>query len=762
MGPALTPAFQTQLGEALCVRQVSVGYFSGDAGGGAPTLVCGTVGGRVLLHDPHGGLARAREEAGARGLALSSSSSSPEISFLEGPEKPWCVTCGALDMGSLRDGVYVGSASGLTRWDAATGTSRFEAGVQDGANCVVVCGRGVGAQGGPPLAVVGSNCALYGFDAAGEEVLWTVAGDDVRSVASLGERDGAGGGAAGMLVGTADHDIRAYRDEDVVMEVTEADVPIALRDLGGGVFGFGLANGMVGVYEKEKRRWRLRGDGAAADVVAFDVDGDGVHEVACGWAGGAVEVRDAQEGHMRGGEVLSAAIAGLIVADYRLAGHAQLCCVTAEGEIRGYAALEGAAPRGAAKGGNGAVGSANAGARAGAGAGGVLDEAAAQALVDKKQSLLQELHAFKVHSAQNIVALKTGSGTTLPSPKAAISDGRVMSSMASGGRVPNLVVGHGPGVAVREMVLRSDGLFPEKLHLRDVAQDRGPSGIEVPLVPARGASVPGFAYDVLVGPGLIASSTSFHVYRGLCTPKKYISYAPCDYVPVPPSGSVQFVLRSDPEAAMSCIRENFDMPGPPRPLASGDNRTLSWVCSTTDKPLVLHLQGVQGGVQIIVMTDNLTLAGDVVQDVIRYLKVEDLDAHVEFIPEFQELESVIEIVRAQGAEQVNLRSQTVDSTRLISSLVMKAEDYRLLDHIALMTTSLTDMARLNEDLIREHTIAVENHKSLMGGLRKINTLLQRVSRCRAGLPKQDMIAKFRAAMKAAGGRELVRILSTGK
>ena len=308
--------------------------------------------------------------------------------------------------------------------------------------------------------------------------------------------------------------------------------------------------------------------------------------------------------------------------------------------------------------------------------------------------------------------------------------------------------------------MRSDGLFPEKFHLRDVNLDRGSQVVEVPLAPVRGATVSGFAYDVLVGPGQISSSTSFHVHRGLCAPKKYVTHMPCEQAPSIPSGSVRFSLGLDMDAAISCIRQLFDIVG--YPVMRNGDMTLSWVCTTTRKPLVLNMQKVQGGLQVIVLTDNLGLAGDVVQDMARHARVEDLDAHVEFIPEFQELETVIATVRAQGAEQVNLRSQTADSTRLISSLVMKAEDYRLLDHIALMTTSLSDMVRLNEDLIREHTIAVENYKSLMGGLRKVNTLLQRVSRCRAGQPKQSTIANFRAAMKSGSGRELVRILSTGK
>lgn len=45
------------------------------------------------------------------------------------------------------------------------------------------------------------------------------------------------------------------RNDVIVTEITESDCVTALCDLGGGCFGFALANGTVGVYRGEDRLW---------------------------------------------------------------------------------------------------------------------------------------------------------------------------------------------------------------------------------------------------------------------------------------------------------------------------------------------------------------------------------------------------------------------------------------------------------------------------------------------------------------------------
>ena len=111
-----------------------------------------------------------------------------------------------------------------------------------------------------PLAVVGGNCSVVGFGWQGTELFWNVAGDDVRVVAPC-EGD--------LLVGSDDYEIRIFRKEESIYEISEADKVVALCSLGKrGRFAFGLANGTVGVYKNNERRWRVKSKNALVALLA--------------------------------------------------------------------------------------------------------------------------------------------------------------------------------------------------------------------------------------------------------------------------------------------------------------------------------------------------------------------------------------------------------------------------------------------------------------------------------------------------------------
>lgn len=69
---------------------------------------------------------------------------------------------------------------------------------------------------------------------------------------------------------------------------------------------------------------------------SFDVNGDGVLELVTGWSNGKIDARSANTGDVIFRIKLTAGIAGIVDADYRKTGKADLVVVTTNGEVRGY------------------------------------------------------------------------------------------------------------------------------------------------------------------------------------------------------------------------------------------------------------------------------------------------------------------------------------------------------------------------------------------------------------------------------------------
>jgi Bardet-Biedl syndrome 2 protein len=71
----------------------------------------------------------------------------------------------------------------------------------------------------------------------------------------------------------------------------ETETIVSICPLIGARFGYALANGTVGIYERSNRNWRIKSRNIAVVLQAFDVDGDGIDELVTGWSNGKVFCR---------------------------------------------------------------------------------------------------------------------------------------------------------------------------------------------------------------------------------------------------------------------------------------------------------------------------------------------------------------------------------------------------------------------------------------------------------------------------------------
>uniref|UniRef100_A0A1I8FMZ8 BBS2_Mid domain-containing protein n=1 Tax=Macrostomum lignano TaxID=282301 RepID=A0A1I8FMZ8_9PLAT len=100
------------------------------------------------------------------------------------------------------------------------------------------------------LALVGGKLlADWGYDRSGNDVFWSVTGDNVSSLSLCVTF--LASGAQRVARRSEDYEIRVFQDDEIVQEITETEVvQLPVRDFRAPMFAYGLANGTVGVYER--------------------------------------------------------------------------------------------------------------------------------------------------------------------------------------------------------------------------------------------------------------------------------------------------------------------------------------------------------------------------------------------------------------------------------------------------------------------------------------------------------------------------------
>ncbi|NXU48862.1 BBS2 protein, partial [Turnix velox] len=315
----LVPVFTLKLNHKILPRMVALGRFDGTH----PCLAAATQAGKVFIHNPH---ARGQKTSTNR---MVPSSLDSDISLLNINQGITCLTSGVLNPQLGYDCLLVGTQTNLLAYDVHNNSDLFyrEA---NGANAIVLGKLGDISS---PLAIIGGNCALQGFDYEGNDLFWTVTGDNVRSLALC---DFDGDGKTELLVGSEDFDIRVFKEDEIVAEMSETETITALSPMYGSRFGYALSNGTVGVYDKTSRYWRIKSKNQAMSIHAFDLNSDGVPELITGWSNGKVDARSDRTGEVIFKDNFASSIAGVVEGDYRMDGTTQLICCSVDGEVRGY------------------------------------------------------------------------------------------------------------------------------------------------------------------------------------------------------------------------------------------------------------------------------------------------------------------------------------------------------------------------------------------------------------------------------------------
>ncbi|XP_066541115.1 Bardet-Biedl syndrome 2 protein homolog isoform X2 [Hoplias malabaricus] len=710
----LVPIFTLKLNHKINPRMVTVGKFDGIH----PCLTAATQAGKVFIHNPH---TRGQRQTAHR---LSQSTQDSDISLLNINQAVSCLTAGTLGPNTTGDTLLVGSQTNLLAYDVHDNADIFYREVTDGANAIVLGNLGDIQS---PLAIIGGNCALQGFDYEGNDQFWTVTGDNVRSLVLC---DFTGDGKNELLVGSEDFDIRVFREDELVSEMSENETVTSLCHMHGSRFGYALANGTVGVYDRTARYWRIKSKNHAMSIHAFDLNADGVVELITGWSNGKIDARSDRTGEVIFKDNFSSSVAGVVQGDYRMDGQIQLICTSVEGEVRGYL------PASKEMKGN------------------LMDASVEQDLIrelsQRKQNLLLELRNYEENSKavpgasdgetlMGVIPANTQLQTAL-SVRAPTESQRAHIELSIS--TPNETI-------IRAVLIFAEGIFEGESHVVHLSAQNLSGCICVPIIPPKDIPVD-LHIKAFVGG---RTSTQFHVFEITRQLPRFSMYdLHVDPSALRPTGRVTFSINDRPQRVVMWLNQNFLLP-------EGINSPDVTFTSLRGGGLLTISMSSSG--EITLNTDDIDLAGDLIQSLASFLAIEDLQAEADFPTYFEELRVTLTEVDEFHSVHQKLTAAMADHSNHIRNMLVQAEDARLMGDLKTMKKRYIELYDLNRDLINEYKIRSNNHNALLACLKSVNQAIQRAGRLRVGKPKNQVITACRDAIKNNNINALFKIMRAG-
>ncbi|XP_063294308.1 Bardet-Biedl syndrome 2 protein isoform X1 [Pelobates fuscus] len=717
----LVPIFTLKLNHKINPRMVSVGKYDGIH----PCLTAATQAGKIFIHNPH---TRGQRASSNR---LVQSSQDSDISLLNINQTVSCLTTGVLDPKLGCDSLIVGTQTNLLAYDVHNNSDLFYKEIVDGANAVVVGKLGDVSS---PLALIGGNCALQGFDCSGNDLFWTVTGDNVRSLALF---DFDGDAKNELLVGSEDFDIRVFKEDEIVAEMNESETITSLCPMNGSRFGYTLSNGTVGVYDRAVRSWRMKSKNLAMSIHAFDLNSDGVCELVTGWSNGKIDARTDRTGEVIFKDTFSSSIAGVVEGDYRMDGKTQLICCSIDGEVRGYLPSSQQAT------------------------GSLMDTSVEQELVrelsQKKQNLLLELKNYQENSKQadSRVQVNEHDGQMGVIPANTQLQTALSVNMGSETQSAHveLSISTSNDTIIRAVQIFAEGIFEGESHVVHPSSQQLTGRIRIPICPPKDVPVD-MHIKAFVGD---RSSIQFHVFELTRQLPRFSMYVQSNTASAPePSSFVTFTISERVQRVVLWINQNFLLPEETETQSTPFQISFT---SLRDGGTLLITMKSNG--EITVRTDDMDLAGEIIQSLAAFLAIEDLQVEANFPKYFEQLRKVLGQVDDSHSVHQKLTADMAEQSNLIRSMLVQAEDARLMRDIKNMKKRYTELYDLNRDIINSYKIRCNNHSELINNLKFVNQAIQRAGRLRIGKHKVQVITACRDAIRSNNINALFRIMRVG-
>lgn len=706
----LGTVYQFSMGTPILEGLAVAGRFDGKHS----SLACGTVGQRVAIHDSN------PQEVDA-----------PAVRSLNVNKDVTTLASGSFD--NSNDLLVIGSATTISAYDVERNSDMFYKDHSDG-----VFASTMGMFGGEALLFVGGICHTFAIDKDGDEKLWAVAGANVSALTLVHGWHIGGDAQTRLVSGGEDNELRAFDGQETTIIATEGDKVTSLTAAPGGRFAYALANGTIGVYEKNERLWCIKSKAHPTSFAFVDVDFDGVPELVCTWSDGTVEVRSDAAGGQGGilfKDNFGSPAMAVVVADYRSDGRALPMVCTHDGEVRGLATMESTMEEIAEN----------------------KEKMLLESLIQEKQKLQFDLRNLETQIAQQSAqrAKDAASVDAIPPPNSVMLDPntnvklrlRPMSETKS----IDLSISASEGAVIRGAMVSGELIFPSG-DCAFFCSESPTSTLSCPICLEKDVGTE-LSLSVLVGSPL---SDVYQVHDLKFRLPRFSMHVPVQELPRTPTGFVTAKISERTGRYHAWLATCFNATTQP----DADFRAC-FVCLRDGSGLEVSASSNNGG-EFTVRCDNMGTCGDIIQDLGAFLGIKELESVADFPLEFESFQSVLQRVEEYNNVRMKLTAEIADSTQMVKALVIKAEDARILNDMRHMKKMYGSLYEVNRELMGEYLKRSNNHNELLAALKEVNTMIQKAGQLRIGQAKQQLIAECRGAIKSSNIHSLFHIIKTGK
>ena len=193
------------------------------------------------------------------------------------------------------DVLFIGCETSLMCYDIMENKTLFDREITEGV-LSMVCGKFSSFK--EPLCLAGGNCNIIGVDINGEDKFWTVLGGNTICM-DLGDFNKDNKNE--LFVGTDDFTIRIYKDEEPILEINENTKIVIIAPIEDDYFIYGLETGTIGLYKGNIKTWSKKEKGYCTSIYLKDFIKEDTYEALIGMSTGKIILLDANTGR----EILS-------------------------------------------------------------------------------------------------------------------------------------------------------------------------------------------------------------------------------------------------------------------------------------------------------------------------------------------------------------------------------------------------------------------------------------------------------------------------